>query len=89
MNPSDSLKEFDDYHSFSEYTKSWKVDSENRAAISAMDKCLMTLRKKMLESSGALAPANRPLKNLETGLKSGFRKLRKIGRSRSNGRNAA
>ncbi len=44
LNPTSAMANFADYHEFRKYTEEWKIDSENRAAISAIDDILMELR---------------------------------------------
>jgi glycosyltransferase involved in cell wall biosynthesis len=50
LNPEGNLQQFSDYRAFKVYTEQWQVDSENRAAIAALDQCLMGLRERLLRS---------------------------------------
>ena len=50
MNPEGNLAQFQDYQAFYRYTEEWQITSANRAAIAALDNCLMTLRAKLLQT---------------------------------------
>ncbi len=51
LNPSGGLAEFVDYADFKRHTESWGVDSENRAAVAAIEGILMKLRSTLLLSA--------------------------------------
>ena len=60
LNPEGGLAQFSHYHEFKAHTEAWTMNSENRAAIAALDSSLMKLRERLLKpnssSTGGLFP---------------------------------
>lgn len=62
LDPEGGLQEFSSFQQFMDYSNTWAVDSENRAAMAALDASIMDLRSRLL--SKELIYANDSKKNL-------------------------
>jgi len=66
LDPEGGLEEFSTYQEFLNYSSNWTVDSENRAALAALDEAIMELRARLLNSDPSkLLAAEKPLFPLE------------------------
>lgn len=66
LDPEGGLEEFSSYYDFLRYATNWNVDSENRAALAALDAAIMELRSRLLSTDPSkYLKAGKPLFPLE------------------------
>lgn len=92
LDPEGGLDEFSSYQDFLDYATNWNIDSENRAALAALDSAIMDLRSRLLSmdpskqaaAGKSLFPLEKRFLELqqETGIAGLFRKFYRTLRQR-------
>jgi len=65
LDPTGARSAFRTYGDFRSYADAWEVNSVDRAAIAAIDRCLMTLRGKLMGKGGMSSHAPFPVEKLQ------------------------